>query len=388
MTQVWNGDWAPNNKSQYGDVEYGGTMDGTPPLGDRLKIAQIIDGIKGRDGNPFAKVITASGDQYGQSSGERTLLRQFPGSAIVSRGPGYDSYFCMSALFPDEFPYGSSFDGWAIWEWHGGSPYPSFTNLRPTANSLIAECNNNPSGSVQRTAHTVIANLDDRTNSWHDLIVRVKHHPTEGVMQVWHRQADEEDEMDDTPVVNLLNRPTIFSNTKNYLLIGFYGPARSYTRWLMHDAAREFTTLDEAMAYMNSLPKLGTTTPPPTEPTDPCKVYKDELAVVQNQVISLNGQLATANALATSLNAQLASANENLEECEAARLAVEMDLAKLQFEYDDNMKNAHDLRRLLRPEIMAMRAEGMSWKKIHNTTLGKAWKEVMELVAPASHEAE
>src|SRR5215470_6651923 len=93
----WNADLSTGDRSQFGDWEWGGTYDGSPPLGDRVTVAKTIDGVQSPIGTNVMRIIVAPGDQFGGSTGWRTLVRIPPertnGGRLVTRDQGYDSSY-------------------------------------------------------------------------------------------------------------------------------------------------------------------------------------------------------------------------------------------------------------------------------------------------------
>ena len=322
MGLLWNGDLTTGDRSQYGAVEFGGTFDGSPSLGERVIVGPSVDGKQPR--HPAAaimKTLVRSGDRYGSSSGERTLLRQH--EPIRSRGNGYDSAIAMSVMFPDEYPFGN-LDAWGLIEWHGASPYPSLVNLRPLATSLICEVNST-TGSVSRKPYTVIESI--KKGVWYDIVLRVRH-ALAGAVEVWVREAGQPF----ARVVNLPVVPTCLNS--NYLLVGFYGAAQGFDRWVLHGGAREYDTVQEAIDWLDSLTPSPEPAPPdpepepPPVPVDPCASVRLELAAERLRSVGLADDL---DAAQDALSAEIVKVGQIRDELrlEIAELRKTLSWAKV-----------------------------------------------------------
>ena len=242
----WTGDWESGNASQYGNIEYGGTFDGTPPLSDQLKVVQSIDGVAPAQGNWFAKTIITPGAQYGQSTGERILLRQH--EPIQLRGEGYDTWITYAVRFPDP---GHS-DTWNIIEWHQNSALPDCSpkplDTDPDLNQIRLHVGFNTCDQV--TFPILVNNLTK--NVWHVFTMHNFLHKTCGALQVFHGIKGQSSSM--TQLLNQTCIPTMKTVAdQNYLLLGLYGPAASFNRWVYHDAAREYANQADAIGYANSV---------------------------------------------------------------------------------------------------------------------------------------
>lgn len=263
MSLVWNGDWvgetldSHGGVSQYGDVEYKGTFSGTPALNTRLILGTSVDGFTGRAGGQLAKFLVKVGDQYGSSSGERTLIRQT--EPIIARASGYQSYLALSVMFPNEWGFGlgsSGFDCWQFVEWHGQGGVNAPVGLRPLYDHVQIEINGGSNTSPTRQPRVpVITSLQSKLGQWHDLILYVNHHASNGAVTLWHRLPASQASF--TQVYTATGIPTLFTGDSNYLLFGCYGAAVGVDRWLYHGGAREYTTFAEAETWLLSLGGAG-----------------------------------------------------------------------------------------------------------------------------------
>ena len=257
MSLVWNGDWvgetldSRGGVTQYGDLEYKGSFTGSPALNTRLILGTSTDGVTGRAGGQFAKFLMKPGDQYGSSSGERCIIRQT--EPIVSVGQGYESYLAFSVMFPPQwgFGLGGNLDIYQMIEWHGPGGIPACVGLRPLFDHVRMEVKGGSLASpVFQPPVTVVPDLQSKLGVWHDFILHVLHHTSNGTARVFHRLASQ---ASFTQVANLTGVPTKYSDGGTYLLLGIYGPGLNVDRWIYHGGAREYTTFAEAEAWMLSL---------------------------------------------------------------------------------------------------------------------------------------
>ena len=127
---VWNGDLSTGDMSQYGNWEWGGMSDGSPPISERVSVVRSVDGVTPAQGDYLMRIATHAGDAASPSDGGwRTLTRLPPehtnNGNLVMRRPGYDSALTWIARIPSGYPGDAK-----VWvagpEWHhagaGGGP--------------------------------------------------------------------------------------------------------------------------------------------------------------------------------------------------------------------------------------------------------------------------
>lgn len=264
---VWKGDFSTGNWSQWGAVEWGGTFDNTPPLSDRLKCGPTIDGFHPPNGlTNFGEVIVGPGDQYGGSSGERTLLRQYEPIRLIPQG--YDSWYVLAIRLPIGFPAGSNL-------WISGmdmhqtkASYVSVTGPAPFGMRGFDPASGfeiNLAGGKDGARNVTIDHLRFAKgydpSKWQIIALRYKHDPYHGAFELQYGQEG------DTSLKSIVNIPdggTSYADTQSYPLFGLYRAAGSTSVIKMHIAGCEYPIKADALAYATSLLGSGAIPPTPT----------------------------------------------------------------------------------------------------------------------------
>ncbi|MEZ5099300.1 MAG: polysaccharide lyase [Thermoleophilia bacterium] len=225
-------------------LEYGGTFDGTPPPAEQLA---IVDAPV-RSGRRAARFTVRPGDRYGQSTGERALVRWL-GSA---ERDGDDLVYGWSTLFPPDWRQPP---GWGlITEWHADSRFPlAPVRLNAGADALTLSLSTGtcptPYGCAVQRNVPLLSTLS--RGRWNDLVVRIawRTRPT-GVVQVWHRV---EGEAAFRLVLDLRGVPTLPWREGErpatiYLLHGLYRDAGPGPSTVYHDGFVRGDSVEEVMA--------------------------------------------------------------------------------------------------------------------------------------------
>lgn len=261
MTLLWNGDLSTGNRDQYGDWEWGGTFDGTPPLDQRLVIASSIDGYSAPAGQYMWRVQVQPGDQYGGSTGWRCLTRQ--ANPIPIRQAGYDSTFVWCGLWPAGWPGDAN-----VWlsgmEVHhtGGSVAPH--HFMGYSNNLYVDLfGGNDANKTTYLQHSFLQGYAQ--GAWYVFVEHYLHNlAPNGQYQLWWGRVGVDSSLHQE--VDLTSCGTMYSGFGNYILFGHYraqtgtGTTNFYQRGM-----REYSSVTEAIAYATSL--LGGA-PPTNAPTN------------------------------------------------------------------------------------------------------------------------
>jgi hypothetical protein len=246
---LWNGDLETGDLSQLGNFEWGGGVDGTPPLSQRVTVAQNIDGYTAAQGSYFMRLIVAPGDQYGASNGWRTLFRQ--ANPIPIRGAGYDSTFVWAMLVPPGWPGDAN-----VWlcglEVHHTGTTVAPSHVYMYANDMLLDVQGGNDAAFTRY---VLQHFEAGYTKgvWHVFVSRIRHNlAPNGIYQLWHGQLGRDATM--TPIVDAQNIGTMYSGFNNYMLFGHYrGQTGVGTTTCYIDACREYSTSAEALAYAEGI---------------------------------------------------------------------------------------------------------------------------------------
>jgi hypothetical protein len=251
---IWNGDFETGNLSQWGAWEFGGTFDGTPSLSQRVSVGTNIDGFTPAQGSYFERVSTAPGDQYGSSTGWRTISRQY--EPIKPINAGYDSWYVWAMLLPNGYPGDAN-----IWqtgpEMHQSkAPYVSVTGVAPFhfiayGTSMHIDVAGGRDG--DRTVYVNQSFLNGYAhNTWYIFAMHYKHDlAPNGAFEFYYGKKGDSSM---TKLVSMSGIGTMYEETYNYLLFGIYrAQTGTSTTSAYFDAMREFGTSADALNYANSL---------------------------------------------------------------------------------------------------------------------------------------
>lgn len=248
---LWNADLSTGSRSQFGDREYGGTFDGTPSLSERVTVATALDGFSPAQGSYLMRVKTAPGDQYGSSTGWRTLCRMPPestnGGKIVVRDAGYDSSYTWAVLVPSGWPGDANM--WvAGLEWHhtGTTVTPHHFIIRGSdmyVDVFGGDQNN-------KTTYVSESFLPGYTKgAWYVFTERYKHGlAPNGHYELWYGKKGTHTSMQQ--LVSAPNIGTMYEGYRNYMLFGQYRAASgTATTTLYFGGYREYAALSDALAW-------------------------------------------------------------------------------------------------------------------------------------------
>ena len=266
MALLWNGDLETGNVSQYGNWEYGGTQDGTPPLSERAIVSTGVDGVTPAQGTRFLKVLVAPGDIDGNANGWRTLARQH--NPIQTRSAGYDSAYVMCIRVPAGYPGDAT-----MWlcgvEMHGTQPVVAnhhviFKSTGVTVDLFGGIADDNLKTEYLNT--TVLSGY--AKDAWHVLAFRYRVGVApNGHYELWHGRLGTDTGL--TRIIFAPNVGTVYSGGAVYPMFFMYR-ARSgaSTVTAYFDAFREYSTLAEAQAFATAILQGGGGSPPPPAVTE------------------------------------------------------------------------------------------------------------------------
>lgn len=265
MGLLWNGDLETGDLSQYGGWEFGGTFDGTPPLSQRVTVAAQIDGVAPAQGSKLIRVQCAPGDNYGNSTGWRTLARQH--EPIQSRAAGYDSSYTLAMRVPAGYPGDAG-----IWtagvEMHGPGGVVANHHLNLRGNDVFVDIYGGQADNTLKTTYVNQAVLAGYAkDAWHVFVFRYKvGSAPSGHYELWHGQLGQ-----DTTLTQLISAPnigTVYDGASVYPLFFLYRPQTGVTTLTAYfDALREYSTLAEAKTFAEAVLQAGGVSPPPPAPS-------------------------------------------------------------------------------------------------------------------------
>ena len=311
--------WDGTTKNNWGGTEYGGTMDGTPPLSDRLKEAASFGSYTPPNGCTILQEISVlPNDQYGGSTGWRNLSRQ--SEPIKMLDTDYESWWTMAVLTPAGYPWDSNI--WvAGFEVHQGS-VPGGTGVAPAhlifdSSGISVDCSGGPNdasggignpGWIRSVNRSFTGSKYTTRDRWHVIVIRLKHGPGTGVYEMWYGL-----EGTDSSVASLTGTLTNvysqFGSVPNYLLFGLYRaqsgsqPLKLYTAGL-----QEWSSQAEALAWANTMLGGGGITPP-SEIT-----YYGDYHLTNNEIDQINANRVDGSKpyVATAFNAMKAVADSEI----------------------------------------------------------------------------
>jgi hypothetical protein len=249
---LWNGD----SPGDYGDGwEFGGTFDGTPPLGDRVTAAATLDGLTPPGAAPSVlRVRVAPGDQYGGSSGWRTLGHAWPkGSSTHTFSSGTVAYWVWAQYTPAGYPGDANVYA-APFEIHQSkADYVSVTGPAPlnivtgSGGALSIRVSGGRDG--QRIDY--IRQTFPAAAGWNVWTVRyLNGTATSGGFTLWHCTKG-------TSPASLLDRQgigTMYDGTVNYPLVGVYrAETGTSTTTLYLAGVREYGDQPSALNWASQL---------------------------------------------------------------------------------------------------------------------------------------
>jgi len=270
MGMRYNADLSTGDRSQFGDWEWGGTYDGTPPLSQRVWVAKTIDGYASPiPGGNVMTIQCAPGDQFGGSTGWRTIGRLPPerlnGGKLVTRDQGYDSAYTWLTLVPPDWPNDAN-----VWicgpEWHQ-------TNGGVVAPHHIYEYSDRMRTDVYGD------NKDAKTNyvdmqflsgypkaKWVVFSERYRHgFRPNGAYELWAGIVGVDKTM--RQIVKKDGISSMYQGCLNYMLFGTYrAQTGSQTNKMYCGGYREYDLLSEALQWANQILGGGTVTPPKNPP--------------------------------------------------------------------------------------------------------------------------
>lgn len=250
---IWNGDLSTGDWSQWGGCEYVGTNKPGPPISDRVKVAANIDGFTAPGGlKNIMRMETRPGDQYMNSTGWRTIFRQYEPLRHIK--DGYDSWYVFATLVPPGWPADASM-------WMCG------LNIHQTKASYVSVTGVAPFHTIIHKDHFYVDSFGGRdgqktTNfqksfmqnyeqgKWYVWVVRYHHDYTNGDVEVYCSKVG-------TPIqlqAETHGKSTLYEGTDNFFEYGNYrkqtgtSSIKSY-----HAGAREYKNKADAMAWANKL---------------------------------------------------------------------------------------------------------------------------------------
>jgi len=253
-TPIMNGDFETGNLSQWGQWEYGGTFDGTPSLSQRVTVGTSIDGFSPLQGKYFEKISTAPGDQYGSSTGWRTLSRQY--EPIKPLNAGYDSWYVWGMLLPNGYPADAN-----MWqtgpEMHQSkATYVTVTGVAPFhfiaygSNMHIDVAGGRDGARVLYVDQSFLSNYSH--NTWYIFAMHYKQGLTpNGAFEFYYAKKGDSAM---TKLVSMSGIGTMYEGTYNYMLFGIYrAQTGTSTTSAYFDAMKEFASGTDALNYAKSL---------------------------------------------------------------------------------------------------------------------------------------
>lgn len=343
-----------------GAWEYGGTQDGTPPLSQRVEMAAEIDGVRALSGGKVMRVQVHSGDQYGGSTGERTLVRQCQPLDPCMRLPGYRSAFVMpfyvKAEYPGVTPEGDRADVWVFpFEFHhntGKGTAPLNMRLYSDGLRLIVKSGRDDANKVEHDKTYLPAYA---RNGWHVLVLDYEHaFVPDGYVALWHGRPGDADLR---KLVELDGIGTMYTNAaKNYALVGGYRPnegASPMKTYLDATGFSEWTLTSDALDYGRKL--IGASGPDPGPGPDPdpdCSEQEAKIAALEAELADAQNDLDECQAALARVRADLASCGTELADCRDELLALEAEMASAVTKLDTHLAKV----------VAAKRVSG-TWKK-------------------------
>lgn len=268
MSLLFNGDLATGDLSQFGGWEFGGTQDGTPKLSERVTVGSVIDGYRGPAGLNVMRVVCAPGDQYGSSTGWRTVTRipkEGAGGSPVTRDAGYDSAYAWAVLLPPDWPADANpWLGGPEWHHTGTSIAPH--HFIPYRDQVWVDVfGGNDKAKTTYVSEYVLDNVEHGV--WHVFCERYRHGlAPDGIYELWHAKAG-------GPLSKLVAKTgigTMYQGFRNYMLFGHYREAKGTKASTIYFAGfREYATAEEALAWAASLAGSADPTPAPTPTPTP-----------------------------------------------------------------------------------------------------------------------
>lgn len=244
-----------------GEIEFAGIGKTSPTIGERFTVAAQIDGIRPPGvATSMTRFIVKPGDQYGGSTGWRTLARQFdPAKPPTVNGvtygtSGYDSSYALAILLPAGYPADANMWVAPIEMHQTKAPYVTVTGVAPM--HLIADSSvfnldvagGRDGGRIIGVSQKVATGY--AKGVWHVFAFRYLHHPTAGAFELWYAPAGQQMQK----VVGNTGIGTMYDQTRNYPLFGIYrGQSGASTTTVYLSGLREYAKLADALAWANQL---------------------------------------------------------------------------------------------------------------------------------------
>jgi Polysaccharide lyase len=212
-----------------------------------------------RRGSHALRFTVQPGDRYGESTGERALLR----NTDLVNFEGADVYFAWSSLFPPDW---MAPPGWAIFfELHGDSRYQlAPIRLNAQGNSVRLDMTTGACGGKSLCAyhrnHPVLSTLSK--GRWNDFVLHIRYSKTNrGLVEICHRVSGGKQKQKPWRMVRSIRRvPTLpyhpgQGDATVYFLWGLYTGVGDSTRVVYGDNFTFSTKLaDVAAAFPQKRP--------------------------------------------------------------------------------------------------------------------------------------
>lgn len=251
---VWNADLETGDLSQYGGWEFGGTFDGTPNLHERVQVLRSDGNVRPIQGDSMLKLTVKPGDQYGGSSGWRTLARQYEPLRTIPVGT--DHWYVWAMLLPPGYP-GAGTNPWQTGpEMHQTkAPYVAVPGSAPFhlvayPDRFYVDVKGGRDGSTVRHVNLSFAQGYAR-NAWYVFVMRYKHGVfPDGAFELYYARQGEPLQN----VVALDGIGTVYEQTVNYFMFGLYrDQVGSQDTVAYFDAVREYARREDAFAFAQSV---------------------------------------------------------------------------------------------------------------------------------------
>lgn len=289
--------WDGRSLHSWGGTEYGGTFDGTPPVGDRLSEAASFGNVKPPGQcSVVQRIICAPGDQYGSSTGWRNLSRESEPIKLV--GAGYDTTYTFCIQVPGGFPGDANIyiTGLEIHQTNpsggtGVSPGGLIFGRGQGVELRVAGGPTPQSGGIGNPGRVVSYDQSfpiTAQDVWHVFALRWRHGlkgAGGGAVSLWHGQAGLDNSMQ--LLAEVKDVYTMYAGLSNYPLFGLYRNNTGSTTTTVYAAGwMEWADSGDALNFANQMLGTGSGPPPPPPPPPPATTFR------------ASGNIQTDNALA------------------------------------------------------------------------------------------